>query len=74
VLCLKFLARSFLFRRHGPVDTSLETHAPTPAKTGRRLKKVKAPPPVARGAKIRSIANPDGDQNKLRDFPLCDVI
>jgi hypothetical protein len=34
----------------------------------------KAPPPVARGAEIRSIANSDVDQKKMREFPLFDLI
>ena len=34
----------------------------------------KAPRPVARGAQIRRIANSDGDQKKMREFPLFDLI
>ncbi len=44
-----------------------------PGQRKRRLDNEKAPPPVAREAGIRYIANSDRDQKKMREFPLFDL-
>ncbi len=44
-----------------------------PGQRKRRLDNEKAPPPVAREAEIRCIANSDRDQKKMREFPLFDL-
>jgi hypothetical protein len=70
------ISRPIFFK---PGITKRLTQGSKPSRKGRPnqplvCKNRKGPAACGARGQIRSIANPDADQNKMRDFPLCDVI